>query len=409
MVKPERRTRADLIAAAVIALVVAVTAGVIWWTSDSRATDSRPAAAAAKALVPAKTVPTVLRTLWSAPSARTTVPVIAGGVVVTGDGRTVAGHDPVSGEIRWSYTRDRDLCGVTWIYQEAVAVYPDDRGCGQVTAIDAATGRRGPTRTGYENKTITLSSDGTTVLAAGDTRLETWRSDMVRVIGYGETDARFKPVHVGIGAGCRLLSAAASTSAVAVIRSCPGKADVQLTVLKPSDQDDEPEARDIPLPGIAAVDGAHVLVVSDQSTAVYLPKPAPRVVVYDETGIEVSNTPLPGPPPAAAFAPGAAGPAGGLVTWWSGNSVLVFDANTLRYRYTVAPDGPLTPLGPGASMAERLIIPVSGGVGVYQPSTGVRERVIPVDRPAVDGPVVPGIAGSTIVEQRGATIAALGS
>ena len=40
---------------------------------------------------------------------------------------------------------------------------------------------------------MTLSSDGTTVLSAGDSRLELWRSDMVRMISYGALDARIKP------------------------------------------------------------------------------------------------------------------------------------------------------------------------------------------------------------------------
>jgi hypothetical protein len=37
---------------------------------------------------------------------------------------------------------------------------------------------------------VELSADGTTVLSAGDTRLEVWRSDMVRMLSYGEIDAR---------------------------------------------------------------------------------------------------------------------------------------------------------------------------------------------------------------------------
>ena len=45
MVKPERRTKGDVVAAVVIAAVVAVVAALIWWTSDARATISRPAAA----------------------------------------------------------------------------------------------------------------------------------------------------------------------------------------------------------------------------------------------------------------------------------------------------------------------------------------------------------------------------
>lgn len=42
MVKPERRTKTDIAAAATIAVVVAVAASLIWWTSDARATISRP-------------------------------------------------------------------------------------------------------------------------------------------------------------------------------------------------------------------------------------------------------------------------------------------------------------------------------------------------------------------------------
>ena len=45
--------------------------------------------------------------------------------------------------------RRADLCGVTYVYNDAVAVYPDDRGCGQVTTIDGQTGRRHYTRTAY--------------------------------------------------------------------------------------------------------------------------------------------------------------------------------------------------------------------------------------------------------------------
>ena len=75
--------------------------------------------------------------------------------------------------------------------------HPDDRGCGQVTAIDAGTGRRNTARTSYSDKQITLRSDGNVVLSAGPTRLELWRSDLVRMISYGEIDARVKPANRG--------------------------------------------------------------------------------------------------------------------------------------------------------------------------------------------------------------------
>ena len=134
MVKPERRTRADVVAAVAIAVVVAVVAALIWWTSDARATISRPAAAPVPNLTPARDVPASLQQLWTAPSPKTTMPLVVAGAVVTGDGRDVAGRDPAPGPRCGSYARDLDLCGVTWVYHYAVAVYPDSRGCGQVSA-----------------------------------------------------------------------------------------------------------------------------------------------------------------------------------------------------------------------------------------------------------------------------------
>src|SRR3984957_13467249 len=143
MVKPERRTKGDLLAAAAIAVVVAAAASLIWWTSDARATISRPAIIAAPNPTPAREVPAALKQLWTAASPATTAPVVAGGTVVTGEGREVYGRDPGTGQTRWTYARDSELCGVSWLYRYAVAVYPDDRGCGQVSTLDGSTGRRG--------------------------------------------------------------------------------------------------------------------------------------------------------------------------------------------------------------------------------------------------------------------------
>ena len=249
MVKPERRTRADLVAAAAIAVVVAVVAALIWWTSDARATISRPAASPVKTLAPAKTVPQSLRELWTAPSPKTTMPVIAGGSVVTGNGHDVDGRDPATGAVLWSYSRDLDLCGVTSVYHYAVAVYPDSRGCGQVSTIDGQTGMRGPSRTAYADPEVALSSDGTTVLSAGDSRLEQWRSDMVRMISYGALDARIKPGTPG-PVLCRLVSAAASSAAVSVLEACPDQPDLRLTLLRPAKEEDTPDLKYVPLPGV---------------------------------------------------------------------------------------------------------------------------------------------------------------
>jgi hypothetical protein len=413
MVKPERRTRADVVAAVAIVAVIALAAVLIWWTSDARATISRTAAAPVPHLAQAKVVPDALRQLWTARSPKTTMPLEVAGSVVTGDGHEVAGRDPATGNVLWTYARDLDLCGVTWVYNDAVAVYPDERGCGQVSTIDAATGMRGPSRTAYADPEVTLSSDGTTVLSAGDSRLELWRSDMVRMLSYGSLDARIKP---GTPASplCRLVSAAASSVAVSVLEACPKQNDLRLTLLRPADEEDTPNTKYVQLPGVTDDSGARVIAVSDTFTAVYVPTPKPTVNIVDETGVTIASTLLDKPPSANA----TTSRTGDLVTWWTGDSLMVFSANGLRYKYTVAAAGTNSPLGPAVVMAGRLLVPVTGGYDVFDPANGAGERHItlagaPPTRsvggraPSSDA-VVPAVAGSMLLEQRGDQVVALG-
>jgi hypothetical protein len=403
MVKPERRTKGDLLAAAAIAVVVAATASLIWWTSDARATISRPAATPAPNPSLAREVPASLKQLWTAASSATTAPVIVGGTVTTGDGREVDGRDAGTGLTRWTYSRDTDLCGLSWVYHYAVAVYRDDRGCGQVSTIDGSTGRRGAARSSYADPHVHLSSDGTTVLSVGDTRLELWRSDMVRMLAYGETDARVKPSSRGLHSGCTLLSGAATSLAVSVLESCANQADLRLALLRPGKEEDEPQQHFVAEPGIGANSGARVLTVWESNTAVYLPLPQPRVDVIDEMGTTVASALLPKAPSNSTVSQ-----AGNLVTWWTGDSVLVFEASSLTLRYTIAAGERTVPLGPGTMMAGKLLIPVTGAIGVYDPVTGANERYIPVDRAPSTHAVVPAVAGSRVFEQRGNTVVALG-
>ncbi len=403
MVKPERRTKADLLAAATIVTVVATAAALIWWTSDARATISRPTMPAPNP-TPAHAVPASLRELWRADSTATAQPVAVGGSVVTGDGRVVEGHDPVTGAVRWSYSRDTDLCGVSWVYRVAVAVFSDDRGCGQVSTLDGSTGQRGPARSSYSNRRVELSSDGTTVLSAGDTRLELWRSDMVRMLSYGEIDARVKPSSKGLHTGCRLTSAAASSSAVSVFEACGRQSDLRLTLLRPAKEEDEPDQHNVAEPGIGVDSGAKVLTVSETRTAVYLPAPQPRVDVIDETGTTVGSTLLPEPPLTSNVVTRSSN----LITWWTGHRVMVFDTANLTYRYAIGPAGSSAPVGPATLLAGKLMVPVTDGIAVCDPVTGVGEGFLPVQRAPGDAPVIPLASGAQLLEQRGKTLVALG-
>lgn len=406
MIRPERRTRADLIAAAAIAAVVLTIIAVFWWRSSERTTISRPAAGPAPSTTSASAVPSTLTQRWTAPSGATLAPILLSGNVITGHERTMAGLDPQTGEQRWSYARDLELCGVSYVYDLAVAVYPDKRGCGQVSGIKAATGQRGPTRTSYADEVVTLSSDGSAVLSFGATRLELWRSDLVRMLSYGEIDAPIKPVNTKLGEGCTLMSASASDAAVGVLEACPEEKDLQLTLLKPAKEEDEPELKTVPLAGVAVDSDARVLAVVGTTTAVYLPSPRPEVVVYDETGSKVSSTPLPGPPKLMEELP-AVTRAGEQITWWTGSAVMVFD-NKLAYRYTLDAADRRTPLGPATVMAGRLLVPVADGLAVFNPTDGAYERTIPLQHPDGEAAVIPAASGQMVIEQRGAFLAGYG-
>ena len=403
MLAPERRTKGDLIAAAAIVAAIVVFIAIIWWHSSARATISRPAADATSTAAEADAVPAALTQRWRANSARTLAPVVVSGTVVTGDGRTVTGLDPQTGQQRWVYARDTDLCALSFIYDLAVAVYPDSRGCGQVSGIKASTGQRGPTRTSYADNQVVVTSNGSAVLSAGPTRLEMWRSDLVRMLSYGEIDARIKPVNQGVGTGCALMSAAASDAAAAVLEVCRDDSKLRLTLLKPAKEEDEPDTKNVDLPGLAIDSEARVLAVAGTTTAVFVPTPRPQVNVYDETGTVVSQTPLDSPPTLTGRAP-ALTRAGEFITWWTGTAVLVFD-DELNYRYTFRD---AAPLGPATMMADQLLVPVADGLAVVNPADGAVQRVIPVDHPAGDGPVIPAVNGTMVIEQRGAAVAGFG-
>jgi hypothetical protein len=180
---------------------------------------------------------------------------------------------------------------------------------------------------------------------------------------------------------------------------------MRLALLVPADQEDEPKTKIVQLPGVPADADARVIAVSDTTTAIYLPTPRPVVNVIDDTGTTIASTALPGP----ASPNATASHTGDLVTWWTGDSVLVFDANGMRYKYTVTPVNGQAPVGPATLMAGRLLVPVTTGYDVFNPETGAGEAHIAVPRTPAATAVVPGVAGSTLLEQRGDTLVALGS
>ncbi|MCQ4121417.1 Rv3212 family protein [Rhodococcus tibetensis] len=396
MLAPERRSRADLAVAAGLAVVVAVALTVVWFRSDARGTTSVTAAEPPAPLITALSVPETLSPLWESASSVTTSPLVVAGAVVTADGGDVVGRDRTSGGELWRYSRDQGLCGVTAAWDKVVAVYRDDRGCSQVAELDGGTGARAAQRSSDADPDVTLSADGTYVAARGNSRLELWRSDLVRTVEYGRVDA---PVNPGKQprSGCTLLDVGSSSSRLAVLERCPGEEGDRLTVMNPSPKDNqEPEEYGSSvLAGLeAGVEGARVLGVSGETICVYLPggeSTGPRIGLFDGTGNAVSEYPL-----TTAVGPDSVTAASSsVITWWTGSDVVTLGATDLAPRWSFP-----GALGPGSVMAGSLLVPVDAGIAVLDLSTGARLRTIPVEREPGTAPITTAVAGNLVIEQR---------
>ena len=403
MVRPERRTRTDFAAVALIVVAVLVGSLVLWQRSDVRHTRSETAPPA-KAAPSATAVPPALTEAWRAASPATPRPVVAGPAAVTGAGNQVLGRDPATGQVRWSYTRDLPLCTIGSQWGRALAVFGKQTNCSEVTSLRGATGERGPQRNSDTDVGVDLLGDGRYVTATGHDIIETWRSDLVRTQQYGvPVDVKNPDNHLK-RPECRYSSVAVGEERVAVIEECPKVPVDRVTVLKAHPRSDEKPEETF---SVEVGSGASSVVATDQEHTAVLLRDRSELDVYDNArGTLAGRFPVrTGPPPAPNAAGGTANEPtirGPRIYWFTGRDTVALDRATLNPLWTV-PDT----LGPGTGFGGQLLVPVPGGVAVHDPNTGARQRVIPVDRHGFDGPVNLNAVGSTVLEQRGPTLVAL--
>jgi hypothetical protein len=443
--EPAERTRFirrwDILAAALIAVVALVVGVLVWGSSDIRATSSQTYAGAAPSPAAPTAFPPSLGESWRAKSDATPEPVTVGPAVVTGNGREVAGRDPISGKIRWRYARDLPLCTLAGAWSMAVAVYaktdnllPDDDprkagGCSEVTALDPATGKRGKQpkpgeerdkpdggqRNSDAERGTRLLFDGTYVTTTGDRLLTTWRSDLVQTMEYGKVPALVNPDKQP-RTGCEYHTVTVVQSRIAVVEDCPDDAGDRLTVYRATGNNDseKPEV----VASVAIPNGSRVVAMTDQCrlnpddeedvqqcTAVAMPDPA-RLLVLDEKGEEVDTYPL-----SLGRGDLAAEPLDHVVAathtpvavyWYTGTRTIALSAADLSPLWTV--DGAL---GPGTMFAGRMLVPVRDGIRVLKPATGEPVGTIPVNRDGYTGPVAMSTLGPMVYEQRGDTLVAM--
>ncbi|NMM84203.1 hypothetical protein B2J88_07485 [Rhodococcus sp. SRB_17] len=399
MLAPERRTRSDVIVALGIALAVIVAVTVVWLRSDARGTTSVTADTTLPPLATSVALPDVLSAVWEFPSADSSSPIAAGNAAVTADGNDVVGRDPATGDEVWRYSRNIPLCGAIETWDRVVAVYQDNRGCSQVTSLVADTGARKDQRNSDADAAVTLSADGTYLISRGSTRLELWRSDLVRTLEYGRVDAPVNPKKQP-RSGCELLGAASSSSRLSVLEKCPDDASNRLTVMNPAPKDaQEPEEYgSVVLPDST---GARILAVSGEKTAVYLPAAngtPSRISIFDGNGAGVVDYPVDGVIPEKSTVNADKN----AITWWTGTQTINLRTSDLSPTWIVAGTA-----GPGTMVSGQLLVPVPNGIAMINPADGTVSRMIGVDRGDVTMPVVIAAAGDTILEQRGTTLVAL--
>ena len=403
---PWNRPRDRVIA--VVITVVAVVAGVlVWATSESRATVSQTADAGPALPAAPNAVPGSLTELWQARSGATPVPIAEGTGVVTADGNEVLGRDPLTGAVRWRYSRDLQLCTAALGWGRAVAVYREngvnnESGCGDVIELDSDTGRRMAQRTGSAQLGTRLVADGSYLTASGTTLLNTWRDDLVETAEYGQVPALVNPGKQP-RTGCTYGSVAAGSSQVGVVERCQGDPGDRLTVYRAVPKDaDQPQ---VSYSQILAGYHAKVVAMSGDFTAVALPDQH-LLVLYGPDGAESSAYPL--DLPASDL---AQDPAGGVpststtasnVYWFTGSKLMALSRDNLTPKWTLE-----SALGPGVLFDHQLVVPIQGGLAVLNENDGSTIRTIGLDRHGYTGPVRLSALGPVLLEQRGNTVFAL--
>lgn len=408
MVKPERRTRVDLAVSAAI-LVAVVVAGFAAWNVGS-ASKAVSETAPAPSTVPASLVelPAALREAWTASSDRPALS-LNGSLVLTRGGE-VAGHDPATGQRTWRYQRESDVCGLMDNAGLVLAFYRDVRGCGEVMSLDPATGHRRASRTGREDHDVTLTGDGNYAVVQGPTRVDVFRSDLVRTVEYGKPDV---PVNPGVQprSGCTIGSALPAGASIAVLEACPTEPFPRLTVIgaSPKEAAEPQETSSVVSPdlGAAAPEGAErarLITATANGAVVYVPaqegRPA-RVTSVDPQGRTIRSVDVTtGPGGAPRDVPVVT--EAGIAAFYTGTSTVVIDAASLAAEMVI----PGT-LGPGAVVGGQLVVPGPTSLTAYDLTTRAMTRSTAIAKPGyTDGPVLLAEVGTTLLAQWGSTVQA---
>ncbi|WP_291314649.1 hypothetical protein [Corynebacterium sp. UBA2622] len=395
MTPPLRRTRGDLIATAVIAAVSVILLIAAVLTAPVRASHLNPAGRELEKTGRLSAAPSSLsesfRLRDNSPGPR---PIVADRLIITYADHTLTATTP-EGETAWTYSRDSDLCSLAQAWGKVVADYRGPAGCGDVVALTALTGQYAGTRSAVAPEQVAGISSNDKIGYVSTSRVELWRSDLVRTVEYGAVEA---PQEAGMQPNrCSLTSALTRTELLAITEKCGDGTFLRLQDATPEDSR-KPEIHS----SVALPEGAYLVAVGQGAAAVYDPATS-RVTSYKKDGSELAST-------AVAQLSGGATVDGTLhvlptadlphhMMFYGGGHLLTFDPSTLAVTGTF--DGAR---GTGAAVGDRLIFATDTGLAVANADNNATEQIIPVDRGGYRGEVYVDSAGAGVVEKRGSEV-----
>ena len=400
MSTPLCRTRSDLIATAVITTICVLCVGIAWLTAPIRTAELHPATQeqdnAGRLAVAATTLSEHFRLVDDSPNAQ---PVVVDGLIITyrEDNKTVTATT-AAGDTAWTYTRPDDLCALGQAWGKVVATYRTGVGCGDVVAIDALTGTYSATRSAIAPAEITLLHSNDRVGYAAASRVELWRSDMVRTVEYGEVEAPQEPnmqPHQ-----CELSSALTRTELLAVTETCADGTFLRFQEVSPEDSR-KPEM----LGSVEISPDAYLVAIGKDVAAIYDPAES-EIRAYNNEGDNVSISAVPVLRSPERSASGVAT----LATADLPHHMLFHDGDALVLMEptNLAVTGVFHgALGTGFAAGDRLLYATEEGVAVVNWDTQAVENIVAVDRGEYAGPVHVDSAGASVVEKRGSEIVVL--
>ncbi|MET3859284.1 hypothetical protein ABIE38_000181 [Dietzia sp. 2505] len=409
-VPPERRTRRDLATAAVIAVVMVVTAVAVLASGSATGSELRAADTEQPEYGPATDPPTSLQPLWTHGSAGTGAPLTTKGnlVTVSPDG-VLVGRDAGSGEESWSYTHAGRFCAGTFYADRLVAAFDGASGCSDVTSLDPTRQEYASTRQSAYPDSMELTGSWKHVLAFSPDRLEIWRDDLVRTVEYGAVEA---PQEAGMQprTGCTLVTADLTDERFAVTERCPGEDSVRLTISKTVPEDNRAPEEIASDP--TGADGLWIIEVTEQGVLALRNQGPDWTVEWFTSPTEHSTVLALEGEPAVRPSPESVSGDSAQVRWFDGRSTHAFDGPSGRYSWTLGGStGPGLTGGWSADPAahargEWVLVPVADGFALLDHDTGREVRRLPGE--AAPGAGVTGLAqiGDILYERHGGEIRA---